>query len=257
MILVEDFMNYLDLLENDIDEMHRDVREEVLFFRKCAAGDIYAVKQNVEEHRFRDSTGVGTLSKDPLLNLKYHMVITAGIITRVCIEKGLEAEKAFQMSDYYIRKLDYATTEDEVEQIHDDMVLDFTGQMRIALKDKNLSRAVSMALDYIYAHLSERITIKDLANHTGVSASFLSREFSNELGISISDYIRDKKIEMSQELLINSDMSIIEIACQLSFSSQSHFIQVFKTLVGETPKKYRSKNQKKWTTINSSKDSTT
>ena len=73
MILVEDFMNYLDLLENDIDEMHRDVREEVLFFRKCAAGDIYAVKQNVEEHRFRDSTGVGTLSKDPVLNLKYHM----------------------------------------------------------------------------------------------------------------------------------------------------------------------------------------
>ena len=257
MILVEDFMNYLDLLENGNDEMHRDIREEVIFFRQCAAGDIYAVKQNIEDHRFRDSTGVGTLSKDPVLNLKYHMVITAGILTRVCIENGLESEKAFQMSDYYIRKLDYAKSEDEVEQIHDEMVLDFTGQMRIALKDKNLSRAVSLALDYIYAHLSERITIKDLANHTGVSASFLSREFSNELGISISDYIRDKKIEMSQELLVNSDMSIIEIACQLSFSSQSHFIQVFKTLVGETPKKYRSKNQKNWTTINSSKDSTT
>ncbi len=250
-------MNYLDLLENGNDEMHRDIREEVIFFRQCAAGDIYAVKQNIEDHRFRDSTGVGTLSKDPVLNLKYHMVITAGILTRVCIENGLESEKAFQMSDYYIRKLDYAKSEDEVEQIHDEMVLDFTGQMRIALKDKNLSRAVSLALDYIYAHLSERITIKDLAKHTGVSASFLSREFSNELGISISDYIRDKKIEMSQELLVNSDMSIIEIACQLSFSSQSHFIQVFKTLVGETPKKYRSKNQKNWTTINSSKDSTT
>ncbi len=240
-------MKYSEISEIHNEEMHRDIKEEILFFHKAANGDIKAIRENIEQRRFRDPEGVGTLSVDPVLNLKYHLVITIGILTRVCIERGMEPEQAFRISDFYIRKLDNALTEDAVEKIHDDVLLDFTGRMRLVLRDDHLSRPVSMCIDYIYAHLAERITIKELAEYAGVSTSFISREFSNELGKSISDYIREKKIEMSQDMLINTDMSILDIACQLSFSSQSHYIQAFKSLIGKTPKKYRTENQKfKW-----------
>lgn len=75
----------------------------------------------------------------------------------------------------------------------------------------------------------------------GVSASYLSRLFKKETGVSVSTYIRDRKIDMAKNLLRFSDASMIDIANRLAFSSQSHFIQQFKESVGMTPKKYRDK----------------
>lgn len=223
-------------------EIHRDTAEELEFFHAVSDGDMDFVHKNCEEHRFLDDTGVGQLSTDPVLNLKYHMVVTAALITRMCIAHGLEAEHAFRMSDFYIRKLDDAKSKEAVEAIHNCMVLDFTGKMRLIRRDKGLSRPISKCVDYIYSHIHDRITVNDLSEHTGVSSSYLSRQFPKELGLPISDYIKEKKIEASQEMLKNTDDSLSEIALSLSFSSQSHFIKIFKDIVGITPKKYRSLN---------------
>ena len=223
-------------------ETHRDAGEELEFLHAVSDGDMEFVHKNCEERRFIDDTGVGQLSSDPVLNLKYHMVVTAALITRMCIARGLESEHAFRMSDFYIRKLDDADTEEAVESIHNSMVLDFTGKMRLIKRDKGLSRPITKCVDYIYSHIYDRITIKVLSEYTGVSSSYLSRQFAKELGLPISDYIREKKIELSQEMLRNTDDSLPDIALRLSFSSQSHFIQTFKSIVGMTPKKYRSLN---------------
>ena len=84
--------------------------------------------------------------------------------------------------------------------------------------------------------------IEDLADELGVSANYLSRLFKKETGTSVSAYIREKKINMAKNLLRFSDCSMIDIANRLSFSSQSHFIQQFREVVGMTPKKYRDQN---------------
>lgn len=73
----------------------------------------------------------------------------------------------------------------------------------------------------------------------GLSPSYLSRLFKQEVGISLSDYIREKKLDRAQNLLRFTDQSFAEIANILAFSSQSHFIQAFKSHTGMTPKKYR------------------
>jgi len=225
--------------DEDQSTLHRDSSEEIRFLSAVSGGDMDAVRENIESRRFLDDTGVGQLSSDPVLNLKYHLVITVALVTRKCIEKGLEPERAYRLSDSYIRKLDGAATAADVEEIHNSMVLDFTGKMRLIHRDKGLSRPIKKSVDYIYAHIYDRITVKDLSAYTGVSTSFLSRRFTQELGLPISDYIREKKIELSQDMLKNSDDSLLSIACRLSFSSQSHFIQTFKAICGVTPKQYR------------------
>ena len=70
----------------------------------------------------------------------------------------------------------------------------------------------------------------------------MSRLFKKETGDSVSAYIRRQKIDMAKNLLRYSDYSMIDIANRLSFSSQSHFIQQFRDIVGMTPKKYRDEN---------------
>lgn len=228
-----------EIQDSEEERTHRPQNEELSFYQAVSSGDIDAVRKNCEQRRFSESEGVGILSRNPVLNLKYHFVITAAFITRICVNSGMEMEQAFRLSDFYILKLDFLQTTKDVEDLHDRMVLDYTGKMRLLRKNTGTSKPVTACIEYIYSHIKERITIEDLAEHTQLSTSYLSRLFKEEIGISVSDYIREKKIEKAQNLLKFCDYSLIEISNYLAFSSQSHFIQIFKKLVGMTPKKYR------------------
>lgn len=227
--------------EYEEDSFHRPANEEYAFYHAVSSGDIDTVRENCQAKRFTDSQGAGILSKNPLTNIKYHFVITTAMITRICVENGLEMEQAYRLSDFYILKLDNINSIEGVANLHESMVLDFTGKMRL-LQKSSTSKPITACIDYIYGHIKERITIEDLAEYTELSTSYLSRLFKKELGVSVSDYIREKKIEKSQNLLKYCDYSLIDIANYLSFSSQSHFIQAFKKYVGMTPKKYRDLN---------------
>lgn len=229
--------------EDDIDEVeHRPPTEEFLFYQAVTNGDIEAVKKNCDQERFLDSDGVGILSRNPITNLKYHFVITTAMITRLCKQKGMELEQAFRMSDFYIQRLDDMHTVQSVRDLHDEMCLDYTEKMRKICRSDTNSKHINACKEYIYSHLKERITIEDLADALGVSASYLSRLFKKETGDSVSAYIRRQKIEMAKNLLQYSEYSMIDIANRLSFSSQSHFIQQFREYTGMTPKKYRDLN---------------
>ena len=235
--------------EDDIDEIeHRKPTEEFLFYQEVSNGNIKAVQENCQQERFLDSEGVGILSRNPVTNLKYHFVITTAMITRLCRQKGMELEQAFRMSDFYIQKLDDIHTVQGVRDLHDEnpgydeMVLDYTEKMRKLRRSDTNSKHINACKEYIYSHIKDRITIEDLSDELGVSASYLSRLFKKETGDSVSAYIRLQKIEKAKNLLRYSDYSIIDIANRLSFSSQSHFIQQFRELTGITPKKYRDNN---------------
>lgn len=220
---------------------HRSLYDEYSFYYAVKSGDMDTVCKNCESNDFANPNGVGILSKTPLINLKYHFVVTAAMITRYCMEGGLEVEQAYRLSDFYILKMDDCTTMKQVVDLHDIMVKDFTGKMVLLKKQSIISKPVMQCIDFIYSHIKERITIQALSEYTGLSSSYLSRIFKENLGISVSDYIREKKIEQAIHLLKFSDKTLIEIANYLSFSSQSHFIQTFESFTGMTPKKYRDK----------------
>lgn len=233
--------NLQELIESELSTMHRPLEEEYSFYQAVRSGDIDYVYENCRKGSFTNTEGMGILSKNPLTNIKYHFIVTVTMITRHCVEAGMEFEQAYRLSDFYINKMDSCTTQKGVSNLHSKMALDFTEKMSLLKKNKIISRSIILCAEYVYNNIHSRITVKDLAEHTNLSASYISRLFKKELGISISDYIREKKIEKAQNLLKYSDFSLIEIANYLAFSSQSHFIQVFDKQVGLTPKKYRDK----------------
>lgn len=230
-----------EISNNEECVVHRHQNQEMLFYQQVARGDVDAVRRNCQEHKFMDSVGVGKLSRDSLQNLKYHFVVGVAIIARLCIDNGMEMERSFRLSDFYIQKLDDIHNESEVEKLHDKMVTDYTWRMKVIHQSATYSRPVSECMNYIYAHLRDRITIEDLAEYTSNSTSYISRLFKEELDTSASDYIRHAKIDASKNLLRYSDYSLIDIANYFSFSSQSHFSQLFQKETGMTPKKYREK----------------
>lgn len=234
-----------ELSSSETNKLHRPPAEEYEFYKAVRDGDIEYIKKNISSGDFTNPDGMGVLSKNKLRNIRYHFVVTVSMITRYCIDGGLEAERAYRLSDYYILKMEDCQTLEEIANLHQLMALDFAGKMRLLLKKDVLSKPVAQCIDYIYAHINDRISIATLAEYTSLSPSYLSRIFKQNMGISLSEYIRQKKIEKAEHLLRYSDLSLVKIANTLSFSSQSHFIQTFEQFVGMTPKKYRDNYYKK------------
>lgn len=247
------FENF-EITKDDEEEKHRASSEEFAFYDAVSHGNIDAVRKNCQARRFSESEGVGHLSTDPVLNIKYHFVITCALVTRVCIEAGMIEEQGYRLSDYYIQQLDSLHTISDVENLHDIMVIDFTTKMRMTNAHLCTSKPVQDALNYIYIHRDEPVSVDAVAESVGVSSGYLSRIFKKEVGVSVSDYVRQKKIETASNLLKYSPYSMVDIANRLSFSSQSHFIQTFKKVIGTTPLKYRQKyGRSEWNVDDESK----
>ena len=166
-----------ELQNSDSDIKHRSLSEEYSFFEAVKDGNIEFVQKNCQEKAFINPEGMGILSKNSLTNLKYHFVITVALITRYCIDGGMETEQAYRLSDFYILHMDTCQSMKEISELHDVMAHDFTGKMRLLQKNAALSKPIAQCIDYIYAHISSRITVDELASYTGLSISqgFLSR----------------------------------------------------------------------------------
>ena len=229
---------YREFVQRENNLLRAPYNPEVSFYTAIKEGDVAKVDQLCQESLL-DKEGLGTLSDHYLQNIKYHYVITTAIIARYCIEGGMELSNAYSLSDFYIQKADRCKTPEEVAALHPAMCMDYAKRMRNLRKSKISSLHIAVCLDYIYDHLHTHITAEQLAKLTGLNISYLSRLFKKETGQTISNYIRDKKIETAKNMLLYSDFSPSEIASILAFSSQSYFTEVFRKTTGVTPRKYQ------------------
>lgn len=94
---------------------------------------------------------------------------------------------------------------------------------------------------YIIEHLAESITIKDIADQLHLSERHLSRLFNQELGQSITTFIRKERIRKAGILLSDSDIPIKDIALQTGFSSVHYFTNVFSNEMDMPPGKFRER----------------
>ena len=226
---------------HELLEQHRVLETEFAFYDAIANGNVDFVKANCNERAFINPDGMGKLSENPLQNIRYHFVVTTAMITRYCVHAGMEQEQAYSLSDFYILKMDKCQSIAEINRLHDTMCLDLCKKMNELRNKQILSKPIVLCIDYIYSHIHYRITIKELAEELHISESYLSKLFQKEMGLPLSHYILNLKIEKAKNLLQYSDYSIVDIANYLSFSSQSHFIQTFQKKTGLTPHKYRTR----------------
>jgi AraC-like DNA-binding protein len=123
--------------------------------------------------------------------------------------------------------------------LHRELVEDYVQRMQILHKQTLYPKPIIICMDYIYDYLHTKLSLSQLAKAAGLSPSYLSRLFHKETGMTISEYITRKRVEAAENMLKFSDHSCIEISNYLCFSSESHFIQVFKKQTGYTPREYR------------------
>ncbi len=107
--------------------------------------------------------------------------------------------------------------------------------------NSNISDIVN-SIQYSFENMPyQQYTLENLAKKYNVSPSYLSHKFKELTDFSVMDYLRACRIAAAKNHLINSSMSISEVAERCGFTDLSNFSRIFKSVTGKTPSCFRSK----------------
>ena len=106
------------------------------------------------------------------------------------------------------------------------------------------SKKIDDILAYLQKRYYEPLTLDELSEESGFSASYLSRYFKNKTGMCLFEYINKLRIQRACSLLKNTNKKIIEIAYEVGYNNISFFNRYFKKTMKISPMEYRKKVRK-------------
>ncbi|NGZ76251.1 helix-turn-helix domain-containing protein [Saccharibacillus alkalitolerans] len=99
--------------------------------------------------------------------------------------------------------------------------------------------AVQKTIDYIERNLERELTGERIAAEAGFSFHHFHRIFRSETGMTMSDYIRSRRLAGAASALLHTDERILDLALRFGFESQEAFGRAFKKIYGLPPARYR------------------
>lgn len=95
---------------------------------------------------------------------------------------------------------------------------------------------------WIRSNLQNRLSIAEVTIKSGYSFRYIQHIFKQEMKTTLGAYIKKKRLELAIQYLLESDLSIKDIAHKAGFTSQQAFTRSFKDNIGKSPKQYRKKS---------------
>lgn len=171
-----------------------------------------------------------------------------------CHDRFLYAQQALQLGavNYILKPIDADELKSLLDSIHR-MILErnqqfcdlklaelmkkyIPTQQRAEAGMSNLLRRID---SFIVDHIDECISRKDVADHVFLNADYMNRVVKKETGLSVGEYIVQKKLSVAKFLLRETGMPIGDIVFRVGYTNVAYFNKSFKKETGITPKEYR------------------
>ncbi|WP_123041141.1 response regulator transcription factor [Cohnella candidum] len=111
--------------------------------------------------------------------------------------------------------------------------------------EENLS-VVDKAKRFIAEQIGQQeLSREDIASHVFLNPDYLTRIFKKETGMSLSDYLQQRRIDYAKELLAGTGQSVSDVAVASGYSNLSYFSTIFKKATGMNPVDYRKRAQQR------------
>lgn len=101
--------------------------------------------------------------------------------------------------------------------------------------------SISRAIEYIEKNLTNDLTISDISKSAYISPYYFQKGFNMLCGYSVSEYIRNRRLSLAGEELLNTNNKIIDIALKYGYDSPDSFTKAFTRFHGTTPNSVRNK----------------
>lgn len=170
--------------------------------------------------------------------LKIRVLELLTVISRAAIELGANSDVLLDLKVKAGEEIEPVATIQEMM----DWLLSIIDKICDLLKERqqaNAARAVAKAKQYIESHDYQDICLEELARQVYLSPYYLSREFTEQTGVSFTDYLKAVRIRKAQSLLMTTNRPVADVAASVGYSDPNYFSRVFKAVTGKTPQQYR------------------
>ncbi|WP_318766422.1 helix-turn-helix transcriptional regulator [Lactiplantibacillus carotarum] len=242
------YTHYLDQL-NNYDHQSPDKKAIILlgytqrdFLRYYRRNEVQAgfefIKRNIERNRHL----IATLSPEQRTSQMHSFVDD---LAHVGIKNHVEIYPFLELQQAYHRRLQTMPVNNYVVWIQK-VIHDFSKLMDV--DGLSFSSRLESTLDIIYyinAHIYDKIAVKDVLQHANqyCNPTRAQRNFSQEMHMSISDFIMGQRMDLAKTLLTKTDTSVQSIAAKLNFYDANDFSKQFKRKLGLSPLTYRKTYQ--------------
>ena len=120
------------------------------------------------------------------------------------------------------------------------LILDFYEFDLINIKNQeDPTSTIKHIITYLQSHYKTNVNLKNLSKHMGYSENYLCKYFKEKTGHTIFQYLNQYRLHKSISLLEQTNKSMLEIALDCGYKSDSYYIKQFKKQMNQTPKQYR------------------
>lgn len=111
----------------------------------------------------------------------------------------------------------------------------------VLAKNEGEPPLIARAKQYMREHLSERLTLEDVASAVGVSSFYFCKLFKQSTGMTFTEYVNRKRVEWAKTALLKPYARVTEVAFAVGYQSLSQFNRSFLKYAGESPTQHRKR----------------
>jgi AraC-like DNA-binding protein/ligand-binding sensor protein len=175
---------------------------------------------------------------DQFRYIQYRAMELVVLLSRTDINPGYAEQAVLETNNQYLRRIQEAKGIEELTDVLHLIVERLAGRI-FSFQGVRHASALRKAERFIWENYTRKISLQEIANASGLSAPYFSTIFKEEMGENLSGYLNRLRVEKASHLLIETDLSLSEIAGSCGFEDQSWFSKIFKTYTGQSPGRYR------------------
>lgn len=175
---------------------------------------------------------------DPIRNSKNYCIIMNTILRKAAETGGVHPLYLNNISSKYAILIEQINSIKEIRELMSEM---FYSYCRLVQKHSlsKYSIIVQKAIMCIEADLSTELSLSKIAHTLNISPGYLSNIFKKETGVTITEFITKKRVQLAKQLLKSTKLQIQTIALHCGVLDVQYFSKMFKKYTGKSPKVYR------------------
>lgn len=221
----------------DAGEVNRRYAQEDLF--------VAAISRGQATLAYRAMQGIGQASagirfgSERMPDQLASAAILRTLIRMGAKRSGLSPVRVDSISQEYAQRMQHAATRRQLTELNLQLVDEICREVR-RMRRSGWSAAVRRAADYIELNLASPLTPAEIAAAAQTDRRRLAAAFARETGLTLKQYIAQKRCEAAADLLRTSDASIQQVAAWVGYADNNYFCKVFKAAFGVTPGAWRA-----------------
>jgi AraC-like DNA-binding protein/ligand-binding sensor protein len=176
---------------------------------------------------------------DHFKHIQFRAIELVVLLSRADISPGYTEKALLETNNYYLRRIQETRSVEELTDVLHITVERMAGQI-FSFQGIRHASALRKAERYIWENYTRKISLQEIAGASGLSAPYFSTIFKEEMGENLSSYLNRLRVEKASHMLLETGLSLSEIAGSCGFEDQSWFSKIFKSFTGVSPGKYRS-----------------